>query len=155
MPKPDIDEVQPYMSRQKDLQTHFSHDCTCATCTLSSPSTDNQISTILSLRAELQDFHPFLSRKYPATTDQALELVTLCEESGLYGALREAYRLAAVRFCMWEDEARTKDFVALWKREGGSDINGDWQGIHEAGELPKESWCWGLAGLKSDDPYYG
>jgi hypothetical protein len=96
----------------------------------------------MELHTQLLDF------KSAATPDMALELIKLYEEEELHGVMAEAYMIAALRFAMYGDEERTREYARgaverwlVWEKRGRR--NREEMMLIE--KEPRKAWCWGLA----------
>lgn len=59
---------------------------------------------------------------------------------------------------MWEEEEGTRRYVekamekwVVWEKKGMENK----RDLERVGVDPRSAWCWGLAGLESEEPYYG
>jgi len=144
----DIDEKQGFKARQKHIHDHWGFHCTCNHCSLSQSQqtlSDQRISKMIDLRTRLLGFssegHDNESR------EMALELIELYREEKLHAVMAEAYMLAALRFCAWNDEEKTKELAKLaldnwlvWEKKG----EGNREMLGHVAASPKDSWCWNL-----------
>jgi hypothetical protein len=79
--------------------------------------------------------------------EMALELIELYREEKLHAVMAEAYMLAALRFCAWNNEEKTKELANLaldnwlvWEKKG----EGNRQMLGRVAASPRDTWCWNL-----------
>ncbi|EPE24310.1 SET [Glarea lozoyensis ATCC 20868] len=140
-----LDEKQPYSTRQSYIHAHWGFKCSCNHCILPPPlreMSDLRVAAISALRTSLLDFTP--NRGSTATPQLALRLIDFYRVEGLHSPLAEAYIFAALRYCIWEDEANTKHFAEkalrawlMWEKKGGNKAM-----IEQLLKDPRKAWCW-------------
>ncbi|KAH6676775.1 hypothetical protein B0J14DRAFT_360589 [Halenospora varia] len=145
-----IDEKLPFSTRQSHIHTHWGFHCNCTTCTLPPSSlalSDTRLQDITYLRTELLDFSP----QSTATPAMAEKFISLIEKEQLWNSIAEAYMLAALRYCMWEEEGKTREYARraaeswlVWEKKGVQNR----RGLEGIGRMPRGGWCWGLARLE-------
>jgi hypothetical protein len=140
-----LDEKQAYSTRQSHIHDHWGFKCSCSHCLLPAPLreiSDQRVAAISALRTSLLDFTP--NRETTATPRLALQLIDLYQAEGLHSSLAEAYIFAALRYCIWEDEANTMHFAGkalrawlMWEKKGGNRAI-----VEQLLENPRKVWCW-------------
>ncbi|KAH8679046.1 hypothetical protein BGZ60DRAFT_428853 [Tricladium varicosporioides] len=145
-----IDEKVPSSTRHSHIHSHWGFACTCATCSLPSSSlalSDARLHDITYLRTGLLDFSPTST----ATPAMAESFIKLIETEQLWNSIAEAYMLASLRYCMWEEEGKTREYARraveswlVWEKKGVQNR----ESLEIIGRMPRGGWCWGLARLQ-------
>ncbi|CAG8951849.1 hypothetical protein HYFRA_00005653 [Hymenoscyphus fraxineus] len=147
--------VVPEAARHSYIKSHWGFSCTCSHCTAPRAQkdvSDTRTEQIVHLRKQLLNFIPH--RGFTATPAMALELIELYEVENLYASRAEGFMLAAARYCIWEDEKRTREYAQLaldnwlmWEMKGKANF----ELLEELVKEPKGSWCWALGARQQEE----